>query len=279
MTDKQAQRLARILRRTAADVEAGVKASPPTDDGAIAAVNTVDVGELLEVINQWGFIVDQPMQAHAPSTEPPVPGLTPSDPITPSGTKTISGLHITATVGNGITCTDKNANLTLTNLEVDSRDYGMWFEGKTATLTRVIFRTHGGGNDYGSRAYPTVSWRSSDCTFDNSEGHIKAAGRFIQCPDFQSTRDRFNGGRLMCGGGAANEWESEQPFKGVWKDGFVACESVQVYDKSHSTFENMDFAGTGHLYVDDGGTLILKGCKSVPEIKRKSTAGTTVTIT
>lgn len=253
------------MRRAAADVEAGVPVSlaGAEDEGAVAAatVNIVDTAELLDVIAKWGWIVDSPLQAHqlTPS-EPPVTGLTPSGAITPSGTRTYRDLHIVASVGNGITCTDKNADLTLINMEVDARDYGMWFEGKRLSASHVIFRTHGGGNDYGARAYPTQSWRTDHCTFDNTEAHIKAAGRFINCPDFLSESDTFKGGRLMLGGGAAVESDNQLPFMGTLRNAKIACETVEVYAASSVRFEQCDFTGSGHCTPWTGCTVVCVGC-------------------
>ena len=166
MTDKQAQRLARILRRTAADVEAGVKASPPTDDGAIAAVNTVDVGELLEVINQWGFIVDQPMQAHAPVVEPP-PVEPPVEPpptgtLTPSPSialkngennvirnKALEG--ITGIAGAG----DVSGNCDVADCTIKGGEYSIIIShGSSLSVVRTPMRTIGHvDNCYGIRAW------------------------------------------------------------------------------------------------------------------------------
>lgn len=219
---------------------------------------------------------------------PPVvvpPTLTPMQPVKIGDGKSHSfnGVHIknlsaTTNGGYAISCISGDV-ITFRGSIIEAVNYAAWLECNEVNAEDTLFITHSGGNDYPVRAYPAVKWRSTRCTYDNTEGKVKAAFRAMQCTDFISDGDTFKGGRLMSGGGVENEWDNEQPAVRVYRNGFIACESVEVYDKSHSTFENMDFAGTGHIFVDDGGTLILKNCRNVPTIKRKSTTGTTVSIT
>lgn len=222
-----------------------------------------------------------------PSPDPNAPWPTPSglqlcDPITfeSGGDLSIIRQHVVARMGvqDGYALRVLDADVAeLQDSQFDGYNYAAWVEANALYAKGVKFITHGGGDDYPMRAYLWIC-QTEDCVFDNTEGDKKAACRIIGCIDHQSVRDHYKGGRVMNGGGPANEWDGETPARRNYELCRFEVDSFQVYDKSVVVARYSDFAGTGHIFMDDGSELTLIGCRNLPEIRRKSIAGTKIVV-
>lgn len=305
MTPKQRQRLARILRRTAADVEAE---SPINlgDEGAVAAaINIVDTAELLDLIAKWGWIVDSPMVAHAPPampepepppvTQPPSTTLPEVPPMVDLAAMVVIGKAIHS-IGNCITRNNGGLCTITVDQSVLQSQSGYGIYADTSTFTKVNASHIESVNYYCLRGHH-IRLESTGSMWISPNHSFRIYG----WRQGYSQRDTFNVEYLRLGGGGSDEWTNEIDTGGtpaapiVFSDGrILATKQVTIYDATHDiTFRNMDFAGTGKIFIDLGATNIrFENCRNMPtvDVKGQSSAqlaargiviiaGTTVTIT
>jgi hypothetical protein len=204
--------------------------APGNGDGV---VNTSD---LLAVVGAWGQC--------AGSGSPP---LTPSGPILlQGGATTVANFAITGVggiaAGNGTNVT----LLTINNCTINVDNAGIYAAPcQQAIVTNTQVVASGGLDPYSVRGMFT-SWTSSDCSFGGDK-----AWRIYGLTGGSSTRDVFTGGRVLCGGGAANEWNGALDFDNfTFRDGRISVDSVEIHAASNNiTFRNMDFDGTDHISI------------------------------
>lgn len=284
MTDtmRKRQRLARILRRTAADVEAGVAVDlSGADEGTVsAAANVVDAAELLDVIGKWGWIVDSPMVAHAPpavvepppATQPPTTTLPEVPPMVDLAAMVVIGKAIHS-IGNCITRNNGgNCTITVDQSVLQSQSgYGIYAD--TSTFTKVSASHVESVNYYCLRGHH-IRFESTGSMWISPMHSFRIYG----WRQGYSDRDTFNVEYLRLGGGGSDEWTNEIDTGGtpaapiVFSGGRIhATKQVTIYDATHDiTFRNMDFAGTGKIFIDLGATNIrFENCRNMPTIDVK----------
>ena len=189
------------------------------------------------------------------------------------GATTISDRVIIGTSGivgdNATHVTTLNVN----NVTIRSTNYGIYLgECDNLNLSNVNITCDPSGGDSYSVRGTIHHLTSSDSTFNSG---IKAF-RIYGLEGGSSTRDTYSGDRLMLGGGYANEWGEAAAFHNfTFKDGSIDVNSVEMYnDTNNVVFENMDFAGTGHISIQAGAhDIVFKNCTNLPQIRLYDTNG------
>lgn len=201
-----------------------------------------------------------------PPPPPPTTALTPHAPVKDQNVNlsnvkiaVVSGDCVLGNNGNRITIALANSEL-----KTDS-GYCIYAAPSTKTVLNNVKAT--------STAYYVLrgiheQYESQDSTL--IAGH---SWRVYGCNGGFSKRDTYDVGQLRCGGGAADEWNSEQPFANfVFEDDRIqARQQVTIYDATHDVvFRRCDFAGTGKIFIDLGAKNIrFEQCVNLPVIDVK----------
>ncbi len=157
--------------------------------------------------------------------------------------------------------------LSLTNVTIDSVNYGIYLgDCESANFDHVDVTTSpSGGDSYSVRGY-IHGLTSQSSTY---RANVKAF-RIYGLTSGSSTNDRFEGGRLMLGGGSSDEWVNPLPFQNFsFSGGSIAVDSIEIYDNTdHVSFSSVDFAGTAHISIQAGAhDLSFSQSKNLPEIR------------
>lgn len=203
-----------------------------------------------------------------------------SGPISLSnGSTTLSNLHVVSNnpsvnQGQGISAQNNISvdTLTLTNIKIDSFNYGIYCGNcNKAIFQNLDITARDGGDSYSIRGSFNHLISSDSIYRADRKSH-----RFYNVHQGSSTRDVFLNGRLMLGGGTASEWENPTEFKNfIFKDGIIDVNSVQIYSRTHHVvFQNMDFADTNEIYIDWGAhDITFINCHNIPYVKYGSPSG------
>jgi hypothetical protein len=196
----------------------------------------VNASDLLVVTADWG---------HCPDHEDG--GLTPCGPILLGhGAEAVINMAISGTGGiaahNGTNVT----RLVVRNCTIDVDNAGIYAAPCQEAIVRDTQINSDGGIDPYSVRGEFRRWVSKDSVFRGDK-----AWRIYGLSEGSSTRDTFAGGRLLCGGGPANEWENAMDFDNfTFRNGRISVDSVEIHAASNNiTFRNMDFTGTDHISI------------------------------
>jgi len=274
-------------------ITAAAIVSPASGDGFcpsdINNDSVVDAGDLIAVLDAWGSCMGACQADIAPDDGNGVvnaadlfavaAGWGECDPgkalplnycgeiALHDGNQAIANMAISGTHGIMGENDDHVGRLVVRNCTIHSVDAGIYCGScDDVRLHNVLIQTGTGGDDYTIRG-TFARYLSRNCEFISNDKSWRIYGLVN---GGSSTDDVIVGGIMWVGGGAADSWVNELPFRNfTFTRTRIRASSVEIMGQtSDVTFNNVDFEGTDHISIHGPAhNITFNSCDHLPEIR------------